>query len=147
MVVNAKPVLFEDEEALKFSLSVSVILVCLSGCSGPAGQHDARYIDRDGLLVADSQKNDPDSLRLIIDVDQDGHVSLNKIQMGSIQDLGQLHDAMVAIFNDRKRQAIEARDVIVITNSHMDSIDLEDLIDMLSSVDAQVRVIFTSDLY
>ena len=75
-------------------------------------------------------------------IDENGKLSLNKIETGTIDDAGQLSEKLRSVFDDRARSAIAEREVLIEMKGKIKKENLEKLIESLSAVKASpIRII------
>jgi hypothetical protein len=108
------------------------ILVSFSACD--ANRQVASYADRGRSEEIHRSGEEKDPLKLVVEVATDGTLSLNRIKTGSMENTTHLRDSIEAIFEDRMRNGIAAREVIVVLNGDVGKDDLDNLIDALESV-------------
>jgi biopolymer transport protein ExbD len=126
---------------VKKILPASIFLLALAflGCGGSAKNYRVDYVDRNAAFLPD-QKSNP--FMLVIEITEDGRLSLNKIQTGAITDLSDLSEKLEAIFNDREKVGIDEREVIIDRQGKVKNGDLEKLIKSLADVKASpIRII------
>lgn len=109
--------------------------VCLSlpGCKSPSKNYPVEPVDRNALF-AFNQK--PNPLMLIVSIDENRKLRLNKIETGTIADSSVLTEKLQAIFDDRERVGIDEREVIIDPQGNAGDEDLEKLIESLAVVKA-----------
>ena len=117
-----------------------IFIFCLTvpGCRG-AANYPVDFVDRSEVFVF---KQTPNPLLLVIEIDDDGRLSLNKIEIGMIDDRRVLAEKLAAIFDDRKKSGLVEREVIIAPQGKVKSEDLEKLIESLVEAQASpIRVI------
>ncbi len=112
------------------------VLVCfatlLFGCGGPA--HGPEFVFVDRQEIAESRAADP--LALIVSVDPSGKLTLNRVDVGTIDDPQPLAQHLATIFADRKRAEINKRDVTIELNGNIQSRIFYELLARLDEADA-----------
>ena len=82
---------------------------------------------------------------LVVEIDEDGKLSLNKIETGTIADVSLLSEKLKAIFEDREKTSIEEREVVIDPQGKVKNEDVEKLIENLADVKASpIRVVRNS---
>lgn len=75
-------------------------------------------------------------LRLVVEIDENGRLSLNKIETGTIRDLTSLTEKLKIIFDDREKAGIGEREIVIDPQGSVKNADLEKLIEGLAGVKA-----------
>lgn len=82
---------------------------------------------------------------LLVKVEEDGCLSLNEIQIGTISDVSVLSEKLKVIFEDREKTQIKEREVIIDLQETIPKEEMEKLIENLADVKATpIRVIKNS---
>jgi hypothetical protein len=96
------------------------------------------FIDRRAVLLGKK----PNPLLLVVEITENGRLSLNKIETGTINNLTILNEKLEVIFNDREKAGISEKGVIIDPQGNVKDEDLEKLIESLAAVkSAPIRVI------
>jgi biopolymer transport protein ExbD len=96
-------------------------------------------VDR-SVVFAPDQK--PNPLMLVVEIDENGKLSLNKIRTGTIDDLTELSKKLEAVFDDREKTGLVEKEVVIDLQGEVKNEDLEKLIESLAGVKASpIRVI------
>lgn len=120
---------------------VIIFVLCLSfvGCKGSAKDYRVDFVDRNAVFALDKKLN---PLRLVVEINENGKLILNKIETGTIDDVTELSKKLKAIFDDREKAGIDIREVVIDPQGKVNSEELEILIESLMSVKAApIRVI------
>jgi biopolymer transport protein ExbD len=84
----------------------------------------------------------PNPLLLVVEIDEKGRLSLNKIETGTLSDLSVLNEKLEVIFDDRENQGIGEREIIINPQAGVNDRDLEKLIENLTTAKAApIRII------
>lgn len=126
----------------KISLAaISVIYFAFSGCQDSAKNIQIDFVDRDAVFALGKT---PNQLTLVVEIREDGKLSLNKIETGTIDDPRLLSETLEAIFADREKSGLVEREVVIEPKGGIKNRDLEKLIESLAEVKASpIRVIKT----
>lgn len=119
----------------------TIFAICLlfPGCQDSAKNRLVDFVDRSAMLSLDKK---PNPLMLVVEIDEDGKLSLNKIETGTISDVSLLSDKLKVIFDDREKASIKERKVVIDSKSKVKSEDLEKLVETLASVKASpIRIV------
>jgi hypothetical protein len=100
----------------------------LSGCTHSAGSYPVHFVDRSAVF---SENEEPSPLRLVIEISENGKLTLNKIEAGTLRDTTFLSEKLKTIFTDRQKAAISAREVIILPGDRIEIEELEKLIEDL----------------
>jgi len=120
---------------------VSIIAICLAafGCKDGVKNYPVDFVDRSAVFALDKK---PDPLRLVVEIDENGKLSLNKIKTGTIDDVTELSKKLEAIFDDREKAGTNEREVVINPQGEVKNEDLEKLIESLAeSKAAPIRLI------
>jgi biopolymer transport protein ExbD len=116
-------------------------------CSSPAESSPVVFVDEADALAGDSGNRSVNPLLLVVEIDGQGKLSLNKIETGTIDNTTILSATLKTIFEDRQKAAIDERGVLVEMNGEVRHEDFEKLIETLSHAEAMpIRVIKGNDL-
>jgi hypothetical protein len=114
----------------------------LSGCKDLAKNPPAEYVDRKAVFPAGITSRRANPLTLVVEITEDGRLSLNKIKTGSIADPALLSEKLKVIFEDREKASIKEREVLIDLQGQVRKEDLEKLVETLASVKASpIKVI------
>ena len=123
-------------------ISLMSILVAGSfsfGCSGSGRDYPVVLVDRNVTFTSDEEL---DPLRLVIEINEEGKLRLNKIETGTTADLAELTEKITVVFDDRLITGIERRDVVIDPKGNVQNAELEKLIRSLADANASsIRVI------
>ena len=124
-----------------------IFFTIFAGCFALSGCRDSPKIIRVDLIDRNTSSivsEKPKSLRLVVEIDENGRLSLNKIETGTVRDLNGLNGKLEAIFEDRQKAGISEREVVIDPQSDVKNEDLEKLIESLAAAKAApIRVIKT----
>lgn len=112
-----------------------------SGCRNQerAANRQVEFIDRNANLSLDRKSN---PLLLVVGLNEEGRLNLNKIETGTINDTSILAAKLKVVFDDRERSGIAAREVVIDPPGNVKSEDLEKLIETVAKARAApIRVI------
>lgn len=113
----------------KFLLgAICAIGISLSGCADSPRSNTVRFVERSAVFSGDEELN---PLRLVIEINENGKLTLNKIEAGTVSDTSFLAEKMKTIFTDRKKAGIGAREVIILPEYKIENEELEKLIENL----------------
>jgi hypothetical protein len=107
--------------------------ISLSGCTDSARNSPVRFVERSTVFSENEELN---PLRLVIEINENGKLTLNKIEAGTLSDTTFLSEKLKTIFTDRKKAAISAREVIILPEYKVENEELEKLIEDLRISDA-----------
>ncbi len=119
----------------------SIFAVCCAflSCHSSAKNYLVDLVDR-SVVFAPDQK--PNPLMLVVEIDENGKLSLNKIRTGTIDDLTELSKKLEAVFDDREKTGLVEKEVVIDLQGEVKNEDLEKLIESLAGVKASpIRVI------
>ncbi len=121
-----------------FAAFFTIVLTFL-GCQGSTKNYSVEYVERNALFSLDRQPNSP---LLVIEIDENGKLSLNKIQTGTISDLSELSEKIKVVLDDRERAGAVESEVVIYPQGKVNDEDLEKLIESLGDLKAlPIRVI------
>lgn len=115
--------------------------ICLSfyGCQDSAKNYPVQFINRSDVF-SHNKKTNP--FMLIVEITEDGKLSLNKIETGTIADPTVLSEKIKAVFDDREKNEISKKEVCIDRKGEVKNDDLIKLIEVLERLNASsVRVI------
>jgi len=127
--------------SLKKILLISIFVFSLSflNCKSSVKNYPIDFVDRNTLLALDKKVK---PLMLVVEVGEDGRLSLNKIETGTIADITLLSEKLKVIFDDREKTSIAEREVVIDPQGEIKNEDMEKLIENLADVKATpIRVI------
>jgi hypothetical protein len=112
--------------------------ICLSllGCQEAAKNYPVGFVDRKAVFPSGNLTQMPNTLMLVIGITEDGRLSLNKIETGTIADISLLSEKLKVIFEDREKASIKEREVVIDPQGKVRKEDLEKLIETLASIKA-----------
>lgn len=118
---------------------IFAICFVLSGCRDSPKIIRVDLIDRKTFSMT-GEKTKP--LRLVVEIDENGRLRLNKIGTGTIRDVTGLRGKLQVVFDDREKAGIREREVVIDPQGNVKSADLEKLIENLAAANAApLRVI------
>lgn len=97
-----------------------------------------RFVERSAVFSPSEELN---PLRLIIEINEEGRLTLNKIDAGSLDDTTFLSEKLETIFADREKASISARELIILPDYEIENEELEKFIKRLNISDAPILVI------
>jgi biopolymer transport protein ExbD len=101
--------------------------------------YPVNFVDRNSIFSLDKSQK---PLMLVVEIDEDGKLCLNKIQTGTIDDVTLLSRKLKVIFDDREKTSINEREVVIDPQGEIKSEVVEKLIENLADVKASpIRVI------
>jgi biopolymer transport protein ExbD len=130
---------FQARKMRKIRLvTILMIYFALSGCVNSPKIIRVDLIDRNTFAALYEKPNQ----NLLVRIDENGRLSLNKIETGTISDLSDLSEKIEVLFDDREKAGISDREVVIDPQGKVKNEDLEKLIESLASVKAApIRVI------
>jgi hypothetical protein len=118
----------------------SILIICfvLSGCENSPKIVRVDLIDQKPAAL----NKKPNPLLLVIGIDRNGRLSLNKIETGTTADLTVLTGKLKIIFDDREKAGVKGKEIIIDPQGSVKNDDLEKLIESLVDLKAApIRVI------
>lgn len=117
---------------------IAAIWFASFGCQNSVKNYPIDFIDRRAVLL----NKQPNPLLLVVEIDESGRLSLNKIETGIISDLSNLSEKIEVIFEDREKAGISEREIVIDPQGNVKNEDLEKLIESLAAAKAApIRVI------
>jgi len=117
---------------------IAAIWFASFGCQNSVKNYPIDFIDRRAVLL----NKQPNPLLLVVELDESGRLSLNKIETGTISDLSNLSEKVEVIFEDREKAGISEREIVIDPQGNVKNEDLEKLIESLAAAKAApIRVI------
>src|SRR6188768_270600 len=121
------------------TISVFAIFLAFPGCRDAAKNYPVTFVDRSAVFASGEKLN---PLTLVVRIDADGKLTLNKIETGRIEDPTELTEKIKAVFADREKASVGEREVVIDPQGAVKREDLERLVRNLASVKAApIRVI------
>ncbi len=119
-------------------LLVPIVVICLSflGCQESAKNYPVDFVDRKAIFPIGNHIQKSNPLMLVIEIADDGKLSLNKIETGTIADTTLLSEKLKVIFDNREKASIAEREVIIDPQGKVKYKDLEKLIEAFADVKA-----------
>lgn len=117
------------------------VLICATffGCKSSAAIHSVEFVDRSSAF---SQGVLPQSLILVVEIDEGERLRLNKIETGTTGDMSLLAEKLEVIFADRAKAGIDEREVFIDPKIVPETKSVEELIRVLEDAKASpIRVI------
>ena len=120
---------------MKNILFVSTIMIwlALSGCRSSPKIVRVDLIDRTDVTAPGKK---PNPRLLVVGLDENGRLSLNKIDTGTISDFAVLNEKLRVVFDDREKAGNGEREVVVDPQTDVKNDDLEKLIENLAAAGA-----------
>ena len=120
-------------------ISIFGLCLSLSGCQDSPKTYPVDFVDRNAVFLSDEK---PNPLMLVVEITEDGKLSLNKIETGTIDDTAVLAEKLKSVFDDREKTSISEREVVIDRKGSVERKDLEKVIENLAGVKASpIRVI------
>ena len=120
-------------------VSIFATFLLLSGCESSARNYPVTFVDQSDVFTSDRRSN---PLLLVVEMSEDGKLSLNKIETGTISDLKVLTEKLKAVFDDREKASISEREVVINLKGKISGEDLQRLVESLAQAKASpIRVI------
>ena len=113
------------------------------GCKDSVKNHPVQFVDRNTAFSLDNKSN---PLRLVVEINENGELRLNKIETGTIEDTTFLSEKLKTIFADREKASISEREIVIDPRGEVEEEDLEMLIESLAGANAEPILIIKSDL-
>lgn len=123
---------------------LTILIICLlfPGCRDSTKIYPVDFVKRSEVFPAQNSAQTPDPLRLVIEISEDGKLSLNKIETGTIDDLSELSERLKAVFDEREKASINEREIVIDPKEKIESEELERLVETLANLKASpIRVI------
>ncbi|MEZ5426856.1 MAG: hypothetical protein R2747_11355 [Pyrinomonadaceae bacterium] len=125
-----------------FFVLISVICHLLFGCRDSTKNYRVDLVNRNSVFPPDRS---PDPLLLVIRVEKEGRLSLNKIETGTTADPSLLSEKLEAIFLDRQRAGVSQTEVIIEIKTEIKKEQLDGLIQTLADANASPIWIIKND--
>ena len=117
---------------------IAVIWIASFGCQNSVKNYPVDFIDRRAVLL----DNKPNPLLLVVELDESGRLSLNKIETGTISDQSILSEKIKVIFEDREKAGISEREAVIDPQGNVENENMEKLIESLAIAKAApIRII------
>ena len=125
---------------MKKPLLIFGIFLLISGCQESVNTYQVAFVDRSKVFPTGSWgKSSIDPLMLVVEIGEDGKLSLNKIETGTIESLT---EKIGVIFDDRQKTGVTQREIFIDSKGNVAEQDLERLIESLAEMKAEpIRVI------
>ena len=124
------------------SVTAVFVLIGFSACGRSSTESMVTFVDRSTVFASVDASGQTDPLLLLVEIAENGNLSLNKIDVGTTANLDQLSGRLDAIFNDRAQAGIDRRDVLIEMKGEVDGEHFEKLIESLAQAGATpIRVI------
>jgi biopolymer transport protein ExbD len=124
-------------------VSIFATFLLLSGCESSAGNYPVTFVDQSDVFASDRRSN---PLLLVVEMSEDGKLSLNKIETGTISDLEVLTEKLKAVFDDREKASINERDVVINLKGKISGEDLQRLVESLAQAKASPILVIKNNL-
>ena len=119
--------------------SIFVLSLSFINCKSSAEVYSVDELDQKTSLALDKKAK---PLMLVVEINEDGRLSLNKIETGTIDDVSVLSEKLEVIFDDREKTSIKEREVMIYPQGKIKNEDVETLIENLADAKASpIRVI------
>ena len=128
-------------KSLKKSLFILIFVPSLAflDCRSSVKNYPFEFVDRNAALAPDKSQK---PLLLVVEIDENGKLSLNRIETGTIADVSLLSEKLEVIFEDRERNLNIEKEVVIDPKGEIKKEDMEKLIESLVNVKASpIRVI------
>jgi len=117
---------------------IFAICFALSGCQDAPKIIRVDSIDRNTFAALYEKPNQI----LLVEIDENGRLKLNKIETGTISDVSILSEKIKVIFDDREKAGINEREIVIDPQGNVKSEDLGKLIESLAVLKAApIRII------
>ncbi len=124
---------------VKFSAIGFTICFIFYGCGGLSKSYPAVSIDRN---IAFSPAKAADPLRLVVEIKENGELLLNRIETGTINDPNVLSAKIKVVFDDREKNEISEKEILIERTGVVRNEDLDKLIEILTNLRASpIRII------
>ena len=135
----------KGEEIVRTIWFTQIFAICLSffGCKDSAKNYQIEFVERKIAFSTDIQ---PNPLKLVVEINEDGKLRLNKIETGAINDPTFLTEKLKTIFDDREKAGINEKEVVIDAQYEVENEDLERLIESLAAANAAPILIVKSNL-
>ncbi|HVF30276.1 MAG TPA: hypothetical protein VNA22_04865 [Pyrinomonadaceae bacterium] len=97
-------------------------------CGTPSKDVLVTHVDAGRAIAADGSEG---ALKLVVEINGDGRLLLNRIDIGTISNTSVLIEKLGTIFEDRRKASIAGREVMIQMNGTITEEHLEVLIDAL----------------
>ena len=119
--------------------SIFVSSLAFFDCKSTVKNYPIDYVDRNAAFPPDKSRKP--SL-LVVEIKENGKLSLNRIETGTISDVSLLSEKLEVIFADRERNSNQEKEVVIDPHGEIKKEDLKKLIESLKEVKASpIRVI------
>ena len=109
-------------------MTLGLASTLVSGCGSAGRQPDITFADRAIAAPLD------DPLSLVVSIDSDGRLTLNRIETGTIYAPATLNEKLKSIFEDRRRSSIDKNDLVVETVGPVSFDDVDRLVRSLETL-------------
>lgn len=117
----------------------AVFCLVFGSCQTSEKNYQVNKVERNSVMPDNADKN---SLLLIVKISNEGKLSLNRIETGTIGDSAELSGKLKVIFEDREKNKIAEREVLIEATDDISEKDLQRLIKSLKEAHAEpVRLI------
>lgn len=124
-----------------FALFLGISMLC-AACGRTTESSSIVFIDKSDAFELDGGERPADPLILVVAINNEGKLSLNGIETGTINDTTILTQKLKGVFEDRTKASIGERSVLVEMNGVVKHEDFEKLIRALIDADVSpIRVI------
>ena len=124
---------------VKFLAIGFTICFIFYGCGGLSKSYPAFSIDKQ-VAFSPGKKSDP--FRLVVGINENGGLRLNGIEVGTIAEPDVLYEKIKSVFDDRARNGISEKEILIQQTGAVKSEDLDRLIETLAKLKASpIRII------
>lgn len=103
------------------------------GCGTPSKDVLVAHVDAARAIAVEGSEP---ALKLVVEINGEGRLLLNRIDIGNITDTSVLIEKLRMVFEDREKASIAGREVVIQMNGEIMQEDLEKLIDALTEAQA-----------
>lgn len=125
----------------KLCFSVGIVAATLICCSRPIKESKVTVIQRTGEYTQAARGKKTDPFLLVVEIDVDGNLYLNKVRRGTIDDPSILVDGLNSVFMDRGTHGHAGREVVIDTGTGISQHELENLVGFIDKTEAQPIVV------
>ncbi len=117
------------------------MILAFFGCQDSTRILEVEVVDGNDVFAIGSK---PNPLLLVVEIDENGQLYLNKIETGAIDDVTELSGKLKVIFDDREKAGISEREVLIAPKIKIERENFEKLVTTLADLKASpVRMIKT----
>lgn len=112
-------------------VSIFVFSFSFLDCKTSVKVYPVDFVDRNAVFASGKKLN---PLMLVVEIDENGKLSLNKIETGTIEDTALLSEKLRVIFDDREKASINDREVVINRKGNIKDEDLKELVETLAEL-------------